>query len=378
MKKLRLPLLLLLAAAACSDKKLYPDAVKAFEKHSYQEYPAGKVREVLEDKGFPGLAVLDSHALLLNSARPLRSPPAGTESSSGLLFDHRRGAIHLAKVFRNSPAALAGLKDGDKVLEIDGRKATPQEVAERSDDSFGFTLKVERAGPKGLSQVVAQVEREKFSMPLIFGFYDPVSSAAYLKIGMFVQGSSATVVSGLEAMVSLGAKKIVFDLRGSQGGMPEEAAGLLGVFAPKAGTVLELKSRHKGYCRTFEARSKGRFADLKTAVLVDGRTFMAAEAFAQALKELSGARLVGGTTGGRVSIVRTFRLDGGPKGLELTVSRIFPPSGLELEGRGAVPDISAELTGEQEKDLAEAWNAPLETVLLTDRAYARAMEALSK
>lgn len=377
MNKLRLPLLLLLAAAACSDKKLYPDAVKAFEKHSYQEYPAGKVSETLEAKGFEGLAALDRHALLLKGRKKVKAVPASREAASGLLFDYRGGGIHVAKVFMNSPAALAGVKDGDKVLEIDGFKASPQTVTERSDDSFGFTLKTERRGPQGPVLAVAQVERERVAMPLVFGFYEPAPAIGYVKIGLFVQGSGATALSGLEALSSLGAKKIVFDLRGNVGGAPEEAAQLLAAFAPKAGPLLELKSRHKGYCKTLEARSRGKYADIKTAVLTDGKTAMAAEVFAQALKEVAGARIVGGPTAGRVSLTRTFRL-GKTRGLELTVARLFPPSGLELEEKGAAPDIDAGLNREQEAALAEAWNAPLETVLLSDRAYARAMEALSK
>ncbi|MBI5745042.1 MAG: hypothetical protein HY952_10900 [Elusimicrobia bacterium] len=378
MKKPFLPLLLLLGVAACSDKSLYPDAIKAFEKHSYLEYPAGQVRGVLEAKGFAGLAALDRHAAMVRSKRVVRQLPSRQAVSSGLLFANRRGGVYLAKVFQNSTAAAAGLKDGDKVLKIDGVAATPKEVAVRSDDSFGFVLETERPGVRGLSRATVQVAREQFVTPLIFGFYDPVAAVGYVKIGMFVQGSSATVLAGVEALTSLGAKKIVFDLRGNGGGMPEEAAGLLGAFAPKAGAVLELKSRHPGYCRTFQARGRGKYADVKTAVLTDGSTFMAAEIFAQSLKELAGARLVGGPTGGKVSLLRTFRLGRGAQGLELTVARMFPPSGLDLEEKGAIPDVDVKLTPEREKDMNEAWDDSVEAVLLVDKAYAAALETLSK
>ena len=246
------------------------------------------------------------------------------------------------------------------------------------DESFGFALKAERRTPKGGVPVAAQVKRTGFYFPLIFGFYDPDARTAYVKIGMFVQGSSATVMGGLEALAGLGAKKVIFDLRDNKGGMPDEAAGLLGAFAAKAGPVLELKSRHKGYARTYEAGGRGKFAEMKTAVLVDGTTAMAAEVFAQALKELNGARIVGGPTEGNVSLIRTFRLGRGQKGLELTVARMVPPSGVDLEGGGVAPDFKTELTREQEGELHEAWNAASETSLLGDRAYAKAMELLNE
>ncbi|MCM2266449.1 MAG: S41 family peptidase [Elusimicrobiales bacterium] len=376
MKKLLLPFFLLLAA--CSEKSLYPDALKAFEKHSYKEYPAAQVREALESKGFAGLAALDRNARLVKAARRVRTRPSQELVSGGALLDYRRGGVYAAKVFRDSPAAEAGLRDGDRILEIDGLPATPQAVAERIPDSFGFTLKALRAGPRGPVPVKAEVHRGKFVLPLVFGFYEPASGTAYVKVGLFVQGSSATTVAGLEALTALGAKKLVLDLRGNGGGVPEEAAGLLGAFAPKAGPVLELKSRHKGYSRLYEAGARGKFAGLRMAVLVDGATSMAAETFAQALRELSGASIVGANTGGRVSLLRSFRMGRGGKGLELTVARLFPPSGLDLEEKGVAPDLKVELTPEQEKDLLEAWDAASETVLLGDRAYLKAMENFSK
>ncbi|HAT72450.1 MAG TPA: hypothetical protein DCS63_06515 [Elusimicrobia bacterium] len=378
MNKLRFSVFLLMAVGACSDKSLYPDAVKAFEKHSCQEYAPGRVREVLEAEGFAGLAALDRHAMVVRARRGIRQLPARAWVSSGLLTGYRDAAVYVVKVFQNSPAAAAGLKDGDKIIEIDGLKASPRAVAQRMDDSFGFDLKVERRLTKNGAPVEARVKREEFSFPLIFGFYEPESHTAYVKIGMFVQGSSAAVMAGLETLAGQGAKKIIFDLRDNNGGMPDEAAGLLGAFAPAAGPVLELKSRHKGYSRLFETGARGKFAGVKTAVIVNGATAMAAEAFAQALKELAGARIVGGPTMGNVSLIRTFRLGRGHKGLELTVARMSPPSGLDLEGNGAVIDFRVELTEEREKDLREAWQMSSETALLGDQAYAKALEVLKK
>jgi carboxyl-terminal processing protease len=103
---------------------------------------------------------------------------------------------------------------------------------------------------------------------------------------------------------------------------------------------------------------------------------MAAEVFAQSLKELAGARIIGGPTEGCVSLIRTFRLGRGPKGLELTVARMFPPSGLDLEEKGVAVDFPVALTEEQAQDLREAWVTSSETVLLGDRAYQKGARLL--
>ena len=167
---------------------------------------------------------------------------------------------------------------------------------------------------------------------------------------------------------------MIFDLRDCAGGVPDEAAGLLADLAARAGPVFELKSRHKGYTRLFEAFGRGRFAALQPMVLVNSGTAMAAEVFAQALRELRGARIIGETTLGNVSLQKTFKLGTGGKGLRLTVAGMFPPSGKDLEEKGVEPDIKVKLTKAETRAVGDAWAVSGETALLADPVYAKAME----
>ena len=73
-----------------------------------------------------------------------------------------------------------------------------------------------------------------------------------------------------------------------------------------------------------------------------------------------------GRGSGSVSLVRAFSLGDG-RGLELTVARLLPPSGLDLEGKGAEPDLKA--AGPWN---GRAWDDSRETTLLGDGAYAAA------
>ncbi len=189
---------------------------------------------------------------------------------------------------------------------------------------------------------------------------------------MFSAGSSSAVITGLDALSGLGAKKVIFDLRDSAGGVPDEAAALLKTLTARAGPVLEIKSRHKGYRRLFEAQGGGAFAALRSVVLVNSGTAMAAEVFAQALRELRGAQVIGETTRGGVSLQKTFRLGAGGKGLRLTVARMFPPSGTALEGKGVEPDFKVELAGARAEELRRAWISASETALMIDPVYAKA------
>jgi len=376
MKKIFLPVILALAAA-CAGGDLAPDIVKVFERHSCEEYQPERIRELLRTKGFDGLKLLDRHAEVITARKKFKELPGGGGVASGLLLEERNGKIYLAKVFQKSPAAAAGLRDGDRLLEVDGRGAGPAEISGMAQARESVKLKVERRGRRGAETVAAELKKEFFSFPVIFGFYEPSAGTAFVRIGMFFEGSDAVVSAGLDALSRLGAKKVIFDLRDSGGGVPDEAAGLLRDLAVKAGPVLEIRSRHKGYSKVFEAPGRGRFASLRPVVLVNSGTAMAAEVFAQALRELRGAQLIGETTRGDVSLHKTFRLGSSGKGLTLTVARIFPPSGKALEEKGAEPDLKIELSGAKAEELRSAWASSSETALLSDPVYAGAMESLA-
>ena len=370
------PLFLLFSAAACADKNMTPDIIKVFDKHGYEECAPARIRELLRSKGFEGLKLLDRHAEVITARKKFKELPGGGGFSSGLLLEERRGGFYLAKVFRKSPGAAAGLRDGDRVLEVDGHAVSSSSVSGLALASAGFRLKVERRTSRGPGVVSADLKKEFFSFPAVFGFYEPGTATAFVRIGMFFQGSSVTVAEGLDVLSGLGAKKVIFDLRDSGGGVPDEAAGLLKNFAVKAGPVLEIRSRHKGYSGLFEAPGRGRFAALQPLVLVNSGTAMAAEVFAQSLRELRGARIVGETTRGSVSLQKTFRLGAGGKGLRLTVARMFPPSGKVLEEKGVEPDLKVELSRDRAEGVRKAWAISGETALLDDPVYAEAVKIL--
>jgi carboxyl-terminal processing protease len=102
---------------------------------------------------------------------------------------------------------------------------------------------------------------------------------------------------------------------------------------------------------------------------------MTAEVFAASLRDLSGASVIGGTTKGDVSLTKTFSLGRGRKGLTLTVARLFPPSGEDLEEKGLEPGLKIALSSGREEELKAAWAASSETALLTDPSYKKALDA---
>ena len=355
---------LVILAGACSGKLPEQEVQKIFSSHSYEEHSPARISALLKEKGPDGLKELDRRALVLKARRPVKARPSEKNISSGLLVGERSDGLFILKVFRDSPGAAAGFKDGDRVLALDGEPASPAAARVHMSGSPGFLLKAERQGAAGPFE--AKVARDDYFFPPNFGFYDKRTRTAFLRLGLFFEGSAEPVLSGFDAMRRLGAVNVIFDLRDNPGGVPAEAARVLEAFAPKAGPVFEVRSRHKGYSALYEAAEKGRFAGMRSAALINSGTSMAAEVFARSLKDLAGTVLVGEPMAGSVSLVRAFRLGDG-RGLELTVARMFPPSGLDLEGKGGEPDIKAAGPAD-----GRVWDDSRETALLGDAAYAAA------
>lgn len=364
MKKILIfPILFL---SACSGGLPESEVQKIFSRHSYEEHSPERIAEALKE-GPAGLARLDSRAAVLAAKRPLKARPADKNYSSGLLLVEHKGALRLAEVFAGSPAAEAGLKTGDEVVAINGEAAAPAGVIGAIGRSTAFNITVRRRGAAGPLETA--VSRDRFFFPQVFSFYDGASRVCFLRLGLFHEGAAAAALKSLRAAAAMGAVAVVIDLRDNPGGVPEEAASLLKAFAPSPGPVFLVKSRHPGYSLSFEAQSRGRLAGLRAAVLVNGGTAMAAEVFAQAMKDLAGAAVIGGRTAAGVSMARAFALGDG-RGLEITVARLFPPSGRDLESSGVEPDIKA--AGEP-----HVWDNSREATLLGDEAYLKALDALS-
>ncbi|OGR78000.1 MAG: hypothetical protein A2X32_11850 [Elusimicrobia bacterium GWC2_64_44] len=364
MKKL---LLILISAAACSGKLPEQEVQKIFARHSCEAHAPEAVAAALKE-GAAGLARLDPRAVVLKGRRPLKARPSEKNISSGLLLGERDSGLALLKVFSDSPAEAAGFRDGDLVTAINGAAPTSEAVNNGIGRNTSYVLRVTRPGAPGA--VEAEVARGGFFFPQVFAFYDEGSRTAFLRLGLFFEGSSEAALAAAAAAAGRGAQALVIDVRDNQGGVPGEAAALLKVFAAKPGPVLEVRSRHAGYASLFAAGARGRFAGLRTAVLVNAGTARAAEAFAAALRETAGAVVIGEKTAGSVSLQRAFSLGDG-RGLELTVARMFPPSGANLEGSGVAPDAAA-----GEPGAGRVWDNSREATLLGDAAWARALEIL--
>ncbi|CAL9461523.1 S41 family peptidase [Streptomyces sp. enrichment culture] len=252
----------------------------------------------------------------------------------------RDGRIEIARVRSGSPAADAGIRAGDRLRSVDGRRVDGRPVTEvvsllrgdATDAAAGTTVRL--GLERGTRAWTLTLRRASLST-------EPVTvrglpgGATVIKVAAFTRGSGERV-RGAVRRVPSGAG-IILDLRGNSGGLVTEAVTAASAFLD-GGLVATYDV--DGEQRALHAKPGG---DTRTPLvtLVDGGTMSAAELVTGALQDRGRAVVVGERTFGKGSVQMPSRLPDGSVA-ELTVGHYRTPAGRGVDGRGITPDLEAD------------------------------------
>ena len=256
----------------------------------------------------------------------------------------RDGQLTVIAPFAGSPAAEAGIQSGDTVLEIDG-------VSTLGIGLYEAVLKVR--GPKGtpvrlliLHQGEAEpveivVIRDEIEVPSVH--FEMRGDIAYININ-FTEKTNEELSPVLEAIAEEKAIGIILDLRHNPGGLLGAVVDVASRFLAEGEVVVSIRD-NEGNLGTIKVNRQEITTDLPIVVLVDGFSASGSEVLAGALQDHGRATIAGTTTFGKGSVNYLIQLEDG-SGLYITAARWLTPNGSLIEGKGIVPDIELELSGE--------------------------------
>jgi carboxyl-terminal processing protease len=248
----------------------------------------------------------------------------------------------IVEVYEDTPAAKAGLRRGDVVLQIDGKTLSGLPASEvtglmRGPADSEVQIVVRRPGedqPRSFTVTRAEISLSFVSQHMIG------DDIGYVQLRGFPEPSVVdAVVQALDSFQQQGARGIIIDLRGNSGGRIDVGTRLLSHFLP-SGTSLFEEIDRAGHQTTDKARTSSQYI-LPLVVLVDGGTASMGEIFAAAVQEQGVATIVGATTAGSVAGSQVYALGDG-SGLQVTVFEIRAAGGKLLNGVGVVPDEKIE------------------------------------
>lgn len=233
----------------------------------------------------------------------------------------------IVEPYEHMPAAEAGLKAGDILLEIDGKDLTGnQNVSEllRGQLGTGFRLKVERPGtPKPLE---FDIVRRTIQLPYIPYYGQPVPGVGYINLSTFSGTPSKEFKQYFLELKKQGITSLVIDLRNNGGGLLEEAVAIANYFLPRGKTIVTTKGKIPQAESVYKTMREPIDEEIPIAVLVNSTTASASEILAGALQDFDRAVIVGNRTFGKglVQVPRSLPYGGTMK---VTTSKYYIPSG---------------------------------------------------
>ncbi|MEU9593246.1 S41 family peptidase [Streptomyces sp. NPDC048219] len=252
----------------------------------------------------------------------------------------RDGRIEVTRVRSGSPAADAGVREGDRLRSVDGERVDGRPVTEvvsilrgdAEEDPAGTAVRL--GLERGSRAWTETVRRARLST-------DPVTvrtlggGVTVVKVTSFTKGVGRQVCDAVERVPS--GAGVVLDLRGNSGGLVAEAVTAASAFLD-GGLVATYDV--DGDQRALHAEPGGDTARPLVALVDDG-TMSAAELLTGALQDRGRAVVVGSRTFGKGSVQMPSRLPGGSVA-ELTVGHYRTPSGRGVDGTGITPDLDVD------------------------------------
>lgn len=270
----------------------------------------------------------------------------GVFEGIGIYIDIRKGQLQVVAPLEGTPADLAGLRAGDKILKINDTSTDDLSI-----DEAVSLIK----GPKG-TEVTLTIFREEWEKPKEIKIVRNVievpslkwemkeGDIVYLKIYQFFEKASLDFQMAAIEILGSPAQKIVLDLRNNPGGYLEVAQDIAGWFLEREKIVV-IEDFGNGEKNEYKSEGGGQFLDYKIVVLINEGTASGSEILAGALRDNRGILLIGEKSFGKGSVQELENFKEGSS-LKITVAKWLTPKGQLITDVGLEPDIKVEMTDE--------------------------------
>ena len=292
------------------------------EEDLYQRAAAGLVDQL----GDPNTTFLSPDRL-----KRLREVVSGSYHGVGMSVDRRDGWVVVLAPRPGSPAERAGLRAGDRMLEIDGQPMkswTVEEARNALRGPLGSTVKV--VVDRGGAKIPFVLERSDIHVRSVQRVAMLEGHVGYFAIASFTDSTNLEVDFNVDSLVRAGATSLTIDLRNNPGGLLAQGVAVAELFLDRGQKVVSTKGRIPAANAAYSATSAQRWPNLPIIVLVNAGTASAAEIVAGALQDHDRAIVIGRPSYGKGSAQAVVGLANGAA-LKLTDALWYTPAGRSID-----------------------------------------------
>jgi carboxyl-terminal processing protease len=212
----------------------------------------------------------------------------------------------------SGPAYRAGMKSGDKILEVDGWETsghTSEEIIARlkGRPDTAVVLKVFRPGWQEAETLT--ITRQQITVPSVNHTMIP-GNVGYLELVNFGASTGEELVAALQDVMHKGAIGVVLDVRNNTGGFLTQARDIVEKFV--SGKKLVVYTEGPSEPRRNYYTGNNAMCDLPLAVLINNYSASASEITAGALQDLGRAVIVGERSYGKGTVQNMMALASSP------------------------------------------------------------------
>lgn len=328
------------------DREQFPILDQAYEillTHGYSQPPAapaleyGMIKGMLSAYGDPYTSFSEpaQHELQTDSLQ-------GAFGGIGVTLGNDAFGFYVLFPFPDSPAARAGILDGDRLVMVDTLAITPETSSESIQAALrgpvDEPVKLTIARAPDYNELELLIERMEIALPSVIWHIDPVDPRlGIVQINLITATSQKEIINAFSDLHSRGALVYALDLRNNAGGLLEVGIDISRLFLA-SGTIIEQQYRGQPV-ETYSTDKPGELTTYPLVVLVNHSTASAAEIIAGSLQANQRAILIGAPTYGKDTIQLVFDLEDGSS-LHVTAARWWLP-GLDetLAEHRLQPDI---------------------------------------
>jgi carboxyl-terminal processing protease len=282
------------------------------------------------------LFTLDPHSVYFPATefKKLKEDQSSSFYGIGVQILRHEDGVYVQSVVENTPASRAGLRYGDRIVEVDGKDArewSSDEVSKnvRGDRLKQVLVKVERAGEE--VPITFKILRDAVPLPSIRNAFMINSTTGYVGlVGGFQHTTDDELHEAIADLKKDGMRQMILDLRGNPGGLLDQAIDVASEFLPRDKVIVSVKGRSE-YNEPAVYKSNGSDPeDVPLVVLINRNTASASEIVAGAIQDHGRGLVVGETSFGKGLVQHVFQLPYNT-GLTLTTARYYTPYGRSLQ-----------------------------------------------
>jgi carboxyl-terminal processing protease len=242
-----------------------------------------------------------------------------------LIHDDSLVATH---IMPGSPSLAAGMKAGDRLIEVDGQDiskgdVTNEKVMELLKGREGSSVKI-KVFRKGVIKDLTVI-RGSISVSSIDASIMLNKEVGFIKLNSFTMPAADEFIEAAQDLKSRGMKKLIFDLRNNGGGYMNAAVEIADQFLPSGKLIVYTEGRKQRREEYFSS-NRGILEQTEVVILINSLSASASEIVAGAIQDNDRGMIMGRRSFGKGLVQDQQELTDG-SALRLTVSRYYTPTG---------------------------------------------------